>query len=184
MKRKRTGRLARAALAGIASLGLAVTACGEHPAVAPREPAAAGEPTLERAVCEARCARGIRCQGPRVAGCGCGGITGPALLRPDWANAEIACLGRARCEAEEDCETEAYRVIGAAPLSWPPVVMRCLQQADTCGGSSARCRRLAAMSDGARAEVAACLDRACDAFTSCFQTFFAARVAPAAPDWR
>jgi hypothetical protein len=106
------------------------------------------------------------------------------LLRTDWAKTTIACLGRTPCEAEEDCEVTAYRTIGVAPLSWPPIVMRCFQRGDTCGGSSVRCRRLAAMNDDARGEVAGCLDQTCEEFTACFGSFFATRVAPAVPSWR
>jgi hypothetical protein len=109
------------------------------------------------------------------------------LLREDWTTATIACLGRTSCsvtDAEDDCEAEAFRAIGAAPVAWPGVVMRCLQRGAACGGSSARCRRIAAMADGARAEVDACFDLPCDAYDLCLRGFLASRVTPAVPRWQ
>jgi hypothetical protein len=126
----------------------------------------------------------IRCEGPRAATCACATLRDEGLLRPDWARAEIACLGQAACDLPGDCEAEASRTIGAAPFSWPPVVMRCLARGDVCGGSSATCRRLAAMTDEAQAEAGACFDLSCDAYTRCFRRFLDGRVAPAVPGWR
>lgn len=186
-----TKRLAQLGSAGIAWLVLGVLpACGLSLTGSPsssrspprREPF--GEPAMERAVCEARCARSIRCEGPREAVCPCRSVDDSGLLRADWARAAIACLGTTPCEATPDCDALAYRAIGVTPLSWPPVVMRCFEREATCGGSSASCRRVAAFSDAAQAEVAMCFDRACPEFTDCFDSFVATRVAPAVPSWR
>jgi hypothetical protein len=123
------------------------------------EPAPAGD--VARSVCEAGCAHAIRCEGPRAAAaCHCGHVQETGVLRSDWARAEVACLGRAAC-AEDDaavsaCEREALGAVGAAPLAPPAVVMECLERGSECGGSSVTCRRLAAMTDVARAEASAC----------------------------
>ena len=88
---------------------------------AARAPSTAAEISSTRALCQAGCARSIRCEGPRDAACGCDSVNESSeVLRADWARADIACLGRTACDATEDCESAAYRAIGAAPLSWPP----------------------------------------------------------------
>ena len=143
------------------------------------------EPPLTRGVCEAFCARSIRCQGPRHAACACEGASGgPEILRDDWAQAEITCLERTPCDAPDVCDSDANRAVGATPLAWPPVVMQCLQRGSACGGSAENCRHLAAVSDEARAEASACFDLPCDEYAACFRSFVASRLAPAVPTWR
>jgi hypothetical protein len=184
MGRLRRAAFGRLALASVgAALGLAV-ACEPLPMDARDEHGPGGDTGLARALCSAACARTIRCEGPRAATCDCASARDEDLLRADWVRADVACLGQATCGASQDCETEAYRSIGAAPFAWPPVVMRCLARGDACGGSSATCRRLAALTDDARAEADACFEGPCEAYASCFQAFLASRVAPAVPPWR
>jgi hypothetical protein len=166
------------------ALGLA---CEEMPAAKAPGAGAREGPSLARSVCLAECARTIRCEGPRASACDCDSVRDSDLLRPDWARAQIACLARTACgppNASEGCESEAYRAIGAAPLSWPTAVMRCLERGDRCGGSFSTCRRLAAMSDDAQAQASVCFDQPCDAYATCFRDFFAARVAPAMHVWK
>jgi hypothetical protein len=161
--------------------------CEQTPAADAPGSGVRDEMSLARSVCEADCARAIRCEGPRARSCDCGSVRDSDLLRPDWTREQIACLGRTACgsaNASEECEAEAYRKIGAAPLSWPTSVMRCLERGDACGGSFATCRRLAAMNDDARAEACACFDRPCEAYAACFHEFFASRVTPAVHAWK
>jgi hypothetical protein len=175
-----------ASIGAIVALGLA-PGCEDVPLAEQPGADEHGEIGLARSLCEASCARGIRCDGPRGSSCDCGAVRDSNLLRPDWARAELACLGRTPCSsstAAADCETEAYRAIGIAPLSWPTVVMRCLERGDACGGSFVTCRHLAAMSDDATAAASVCFDQPCDAYAACFRDFLASRVTPAVPAWR
>lgn len=178
-------RVIAGSIAGVVALALA---CEPPAPSAARGPASADADTgLARALCEATCARAIRCDGPRAGkagACDCEGVRDPRVLRGEWARAAIACLGESVCDSSADCEAAAYRAIGAAPLSWPPVVMRCLARGDACGGSSATCQHLAALSDDARAEASVCFDQPCDGYAACFRRFVATRVTPAVPAWR
>jgi hypothetical protein len=181
-QRAALGRVIAASIAGVVALALA---CATTPAPGPA--AASADTGVARALCEATCARAIRCDGPRAGkagACDCGGVRDPRVLRPEWVHAAIACLGESACDSSVDCESAAYRAIGAAPLSWPPVVMRCLARGDTCGGSSATCQRLAALSDEAQAEASACFDQPCEGYAVCFRRFVASRVTPAVPAWK
>jgi hypothetical protein len=62
--------------------------------------------------------------------------------------------------------------------------MRCFERGDTCGGSSVTCRRLAAMTDDARAEAAVCFDQPCETYAPCLREFIASHVTPAVHAWR
>jgi hypothetical protein len=101
--------------------------------------------------------------------------------------ANAACDGADAADANADhddaCERSSFRAIGIDPLAWPPVVLRCLAKGDVCGGTFRACRRLAAMTDAARAEADRCFARGCAEYRACFDAFWSARVAPAAPAW-
>ncbi|MGO8999254.1 MAG: hypothetical protein ACLQVI_38505 [Polyangiaceae bacterium] len=177
------------ALLGVACEGLPSAGAGASTSRTGASLASDDKTSPARSLCEARCAHSIRCDGPRTTECDCGTVRDTGLLRADWTQAQVACLGRSSCTGGDasdvtDCDSEAYRAIGIDPLSLPSVVMRCLERGDTCGGSAVTCRRLAAMSDDARAQASACFDRPCDDYTTCFRDFVAKRVAPEVHAWR
>jgi hypothetical protein len=77
-----------------------------------------------------------------------------------------------------------YRTIGVSPEAWPPVVRRCVQMGDLCGGSFAVCRRLTALTDVAREDALRCFSTSsCDEYAACFHDFLASRLEPAVPSW-
>jgi hypothetical protein len=167
----------RLAFSPLAAIALAV-ACGEPPRHADAEPARVARP-----LCEASCARADRCGDERAPLCACERARDTGAIRADWAAAEMSCLRAAPCDAGVDCDPVAERAIGVRPLDQPPVVLRCLVKGDTCGGSFAMCRRLAALTDDARLEVDRCASLDCDGWRACFATFWRSRVAPALPAW-
>jgi hypothetical protein len=67
----------------------------------------------------------------------------------------------------------APSAVDRAPVvDWPPVVMRCLQMGDSCGGSATTCRALVSLAEDARAEAMRCFDAgSCEAYTACFRAF-------------
>jgi hypothetical protein len=181
----------RLALAVLAAGGVALACAGarEVPEAA-GAPAPAAKPVVPpgaaRRVCDTDCAARARCDDAAApaAACACEAVTDTTLLRADWIQTVVACRSRADCPTLDACETEGYRAIGAAPLDWPPVVLQCLERGAECGGSSATCRRFAALMDDARADVARCFQGSCEASASCLRTFLARRVMPAVPAWR
>jgi hypothetical protein len=149
------------------------------------EPARHGEAPIARValpLCEAACDRRDRCGDDSACACVAAHDTG--AIRADWAEAAAACARDAPCGADVDCDVEAARAIGVRPLDQPAVVLRCLSKGDVCGGSFAACRRLAALTDDARAEVDRCAPLPCDAWHECFASFWSREVAPAVPAWR
>jgi hypothetical protein len=106
------------------------------------------------------------------------------MLRADWTRAAIVCLAAPGCAPEDECERAAFRAVGIAPMDWPPVVLRCLERGSECGGSSATCRRIAALRDAAQSAASSCFDQSCSAYTSCLGRFVASAMSPAVPAWR
>jgi hypothetical protein len=85
----------------------------------------------------------------------------------------------ARPPADDDVATHA--TTRAPIVAWPPVVMRCLQMGDSCGGSAATCRGLTSLSDDARDQAMRCFDAtSCDAYDACFRAFLASHAVPPA----
>jgi hypothetical protein len=172
----RPSTFARFALLRFAALlPLVIGACDEPPRH--------GESArVARPLCEAACERRARCEddGP----CECARARDTGTIRGDWATAAIACAKGAPCDDDVDCDAIAAERIGVRPLDQPGVVLRCLSKGDACGGSFAQCRRLAALTDDARAEVDRCAALDCDAWRACFAAFWRSEVAPAAPSWR
>jgi hypothetical protein len=172
--------LAFPAFRGVAAAVLiTAAACGEPP----RDGRAAAF-RVARPMCEAACDRLDRCGDDDAPLCDCERARDTGAFRADWAAAAIACARDAPCDADVDCDLAASRAIGIRPLDQPGVVLRCLAKGDTCGGSFAMCRRLAALTDDARNEVDRCAALDCDRWRACFATFWRARVAPSAPVWR
>jgi len=153
----------------------------------PAEPAA----SVARPLCEARCEHAARCsatreehEGQASRACSCATARETNGLRADWARADIACLRDPKCIGEDECEANAARAVGATPLSWPPVVLRCLQKGDLCGGSGATCRRLVATTGDVAREADVCFAKDCDAYQACFGALWDARVVSAVPAWK
>lgn len=171
--------------AGFAALAV-TTAPACEPLLGHGSSGAANDPGDAVALCNAKSARVARCEparAPEVAGA-CGTVRDTHALRADWVRAELACFANEACTAEDDCETVGYRAIGVRPEAWPPVVRRCVQMGDLCGGSFATCRRLTAMTDDARTDALRCFSTStCDAYAACFHDFVASRLQPAVPTW-
>ncbi len=138
------------------------------------------------ALCNAKSARVARCEparAPELAGA-CNMVRDTHALRADWVHAELACLANEACAVEDDCEMVGYRTMGVSPEAWPPVVRRCVQLGDLCGGSFATCRRLTALTDVAREDATRCFSTSsCDEYAACFRDFLASRLEPAVPSW-
>jgi hypothetical protein len=167
----------------LAALALLVTAaCG--PIFGPHARSdETGDPVT---LCNAKSARVARCEparAPELAGA-CNAVRDTRVLRADWVRAEVACLANEACNADDDCELVGYRTIGVTPLDWPPVVRRCIQMGDICGGAFATCRHLTALTDEARAAALRCFSTSsCDDYATCFRAFVASHVDPAVPTW-
>ncbi|HEY2517680.1 MAG TPA: hypothetical protein VGI39_42720 [Polyangiaceae bacterium] len=162
------------------------SAGGALGAPAPIQSSAPEATAANRTLCEARCARDRRCDPatPEPPSCACGALEPAGVIRADWAAAAIDCFARPGCDPPDECERSAFRAIGQSPLDWPPIVLRCLSRGDECGGSSATCRRLAALTEGARAAAAPCFDEPCAVYSRCFAAFVSTRMTPAVPEWR
>jgi hypothetical protein len=125
-----------------------------------------------RRTCEAECRRDARCG--EAKGCGpCDAVAGEAVIRPDWARAAASCADGLACDRSLDaCAREARSAIGIDALALPPVVLRCLQKGDQCGGRSADCLALAALTDAWRDQADACFaERSCAAYAARFAAF-------------
>jgi hypothetical protein len=170
---------------GFAALAL-VTAPGCEPLFGRGPASPANDSGDALALCNAKSARVARCEparAPELAGA-CDSVRDTHALRADWVRAELACFANEACAAQDDCETVGYRSIGVSPEAWPPVVRRCVQMGDLCGGSFETCRRLTAMTDGARADALRCFSTSsCDEYSACFHDFVASRLEPAVPTW-
>ena len=162
-------------------VALTATACDALRA-RPSDPGAPVDEALARPLCEARCEHAARCGADGA--CSCAWSRETDALRADWVHADIECLSAPACTTEADCEATASRAVGASPLAWPPVVLRCLQKGDECGGSSATCRRLVATTDELARDADACFAMACGDYRSCFRALWDARVASAVASWR
>jgi hypothetical protein len=178
------GRLT-AAIAWLATASVACAPLVRSPSNAPVAPhaEAAGE---ARSFCDATSARLARCEpdhAASVAGA-CDAVHDASVLRGDWLRAEVACLAAPGCATVDECEMQGYRAIGVAPPDWPPIVRRCVQMGDLCGGTFATCRHLVAVVDDARAEAEQCFSMpTCDAYAACFRGFVATRLEAAVPAW-
>jgi hypothetical protein len=168
------------ALAALFALA-AAAGCDEPPRA--RDASARPAERVARVLCEAACDRRDRCADDADI-CSCNTARDTGALRADWVAAAIACDRDAPCDADVDCDAIAARAIGVRPLDPPGVVLRCLSRGDVCGGTFAQCRRLAALTDDARAEVDRCAALDCDHWRACFVAFWRSEVAPAVPSWR
>jgi len=102
--------------------------------------------------------------------------------RTDDARASaLRCFDASSCTAFSDC-FHTLLTARAAIVDWSPVVMRCLQKSDECGGSAATCRGLSSLADEAQSSALRCFDEgSCATFSECFRAFLAVHAATTAP---
>jgi hypothetical protein len=132
---------------------------------------AAATPADVQAACSALCDHESRC--------GSGGAPcvseftaaqrAAGLVRQDFTQAYTACMNGADCSKNADaCVAEA---LGEINPDWQqdPARKQCLDRRTVCNSSFGDdiCGDVTYMTDAGRKQVAACLDKACDAVSAC-----------------
>jgi hypothetical protein len=125
------------------------------------------------ALCHAICERETRCQtldpadGPCEADC-LRGDPDPALVRRDIVRGLVECQGPLECDANDDLCLEQVLQTLEPDFESSPLLERCSQIQDQCGGfSDDNCAYAVIFTDAGKTRLDACLNSSCDLVAGC-----------------